>query len=76
MLLLLHRQHENYKFSKYLDHTVIKQIGSLQYFVKKRIVTINLFRTNDAAAVTQPYTRCWPPVTAAVTLRMHEVFQL
>jgi hypothetical protein len=41
LLLLLHRQHENYKFSKYLNHTVIKQIGSLHYFVKKRIVSVN-----------------------------------
>lgn len=40
-LLMLHQKHENYKLSKYLDHTVIKQIGSSQYFVKKRVVSVN-----------------------------------
>jgi len=38
LLLLQHRQYENYKLSKYLDHTVIKQIRSSQYLVKMRIV--------------------------------------
>jgi hypothetical protein len=37
---------------------------------------INLYRTNVTASVTQPCTRCWPDVTAAVTPRMHEVSKL
>jgi hypothetical protein len=41
LLLLLHKKHENNKLSKYLDHTVIKLIGSSQYFVKKRILSVN-----------------------------------
>jgi hypothetical protein len=40
------------------------------------IDTVNLYRMNVTASVTQPCTRCWPDVTAAVTPRMHEVSKL